>query len=314
VFSLDVDSMVIYYRRDSVDCYKCLDVEKSYRKIGNRKSAVGLNTTNLEFKNGEIIGVVGTSRSGKSALIDILSGKVRPNAGRLTYDAREISRVYRESLIKLNKNMTVYDNMVYFGKKEKMNELEVENRMAQLRDVFTLNKYINTKAGELDVCNRVKSELAMLLLKNPRILFIDDAFSFLDNTSKNDILKCLKRLNKLERTVIVIAATSVGDVEKIINRIVLISNSSLIYDNSLEDFKKKYCDKKVFEVYLNKNVSINRIDGVEVLESSDYYYKLLFDNVNGMFANVINLFDVNTIVDLKVNDERLSDIIKKIKG
>jgi ABC-2 type transport system ATP-binding protein len=292
--------------------YKCNGVEKVYSKFKKRNS-VGINKTYLEFQTGEIIGIVGTSRSGKSTLIDILSGKLKPSEGRLNYDAKDISRVYKEAGVKLNKNLTVYDNMVCFGKKEKMSELEVENRMAQLRDIFSLNKYINTKASELDVCNRVKSELAMLLLASPRILLIDDAFTFLDNITKNEILKCLKRLNKQERTIIIMAATHVSDVDKIINRIVIISQGDVIYNNSLEEFKSKYCNKKMFEVYLNKNVSINRIEGIEILENSDYYYKLAFNNVSGMFANVINLFDVNNIVDLKINDESLSDLVKKVR-
>ena len=212
--------------------YRCIGVEKTYSKLRGRRNPVGINKTDLEFKTGEIIGVVGTSRSGKSTLIDILSGKVRPSEGRLNYAAKDISKVYKEAGVKLNKNLTVYDNMVYFGKKEKMSELEVENRMAQLRDIFSLNKYINTKASELDVCNRVKSELAMLLLSSPKILLIDDAFTFLDNINKNEILKCLKRLNKQERTVIIMAATHVSDVDKIINRIVIISQGDVIYNNS----------------------------------------------------------------------------------
>jgi ABC-type uncharacterized transport system ATPase subunit len=203
--------------------------------------------------------------------------------------------------------------MVHFGKHEKMSEIDVENRMAQLRDIFSRSKYINTKVGELDEGNRVKCELAMLLLTCPRILFVDDAFVFLNNVVRTDILKCLKRLNKQERTVIVIAATHVSDVDKIINRIVITSKGSIIYDGNITLFKKKYCTKKSFEVFLNKNVSISRIDGLDVVESSDYYYKLLFNNEEGMFAKVISLFDVNNIIDLKIGDQSLSDLIEIIK-
>ena len=153
----------------------------------------------------------------------------------------------------------------------------------------------------------------MLLLPNPRILFIDDAFAFLDNASRNEVLKCLKRLNKQERTVIVMAAPHVSDVDKIINRIIVISKHKIIYDDGLQTFKEKYCKRKLFEVYLNKNVSINRIEGVDIVDSSEYYYKLLFDNVEGMFAKVISLFDVNNIVDLRVSEQRLSDVIENIK-
>ena len=292
--------------------YKCLEVSKSYRRF-NKRHQKGISNASLVFQTGEIIGVVGTSKSGKSTLIDILSGKSKPREGSLNYNGKEISRVYSELGIKLNKNLSVYDNMVHFGKREKMSELDVENRMAQLRDIFSLSKYINTKVGELDEGNRVKCELAMLLLNCPRILFIDDAFVFLNNVTRTEILKCLKRLNKQERTIIVIAATHVSDVDKIINRIVVTSKGNIIYDGNVEEFKKRYCTKKVFEVFLNKNVSINRIDGVEVIESSEYYYKLLFNNEDGMFAKVISLFDVNNIIDLKVGDQSLSDLVEEIK-
>lgn len=293
--------------------YTCSDIEKIYHRFGTKKYYIGVSDVNLTFSSGEIVGIVGTSRSGKSTIIDILSGKIKATRGKLNYNPKEISKLYNELGIKLNKNLSVYDNMVIFGKHQKMSELDVENRMSQLRDIFTLNKYINTKVGELDETNRVKCELAMLLLDSPRILFIDDAFAYLNNGAKNEILKCLKRLNKQERTIIVIAATRVVDVEKIINRIIITSKNKIVYDDAIEKFKIKYGDKKIFEVYLNKNVSINRIDDVEVLDSSEYYYKLQFINKEGMFARVISLFDVNNIVDLKISDQDLSDVVDRIK-
>jgi len=293
--------------------YKCEDVSKIYSKFLKKEQLIGIMDVNISFSTGEIIGIVGTPKSGKSSFIDILSGKSKPSVGKINYDAKEISRVYSELGIKLNKNLSVYDNMVVFGKKEGMNELDVESRMAQLRDIFTLNKYINTKVGELDELNRVKCELSMLMLNSPRILFIDDAFVYLNNINRTEILKCLKRLNKQERTTIIIASNQIGDVEKIINRIIITYKNKIIYDNSVENFKNKYCKKKLFEVFLNKNVSIERIDGVEILDSSEYYYKLLFANKENMFAKVISLFDVNNIIDLKVGDQSISDVIESIK-
>ena len=293
--------------------YKCSDISKVYNHFASKRKSVGIKDANISFNTGEIIGIVGLSSSGKSTLVDILSGRIRPNDGKLNYNGREVSRVYNEFGIKLNKNMTVYDNMVLFGKKERMSELEVESRMSQLRDIFSLEKYINTKVNELNECNRVKAELAMTLLKCPRILFVDDAFVFLSNSHKNEVLKCLKRLNKQERTVIILASTSISDVDKIINRIIITYKNTIVYDGDIEIFKNKYCNKKIFEVFLNKNVSINKIDEVEVLENSDYYYKLLFSSKDNMFANVISLFDVNNIVDLKVGNQDLIDIINEIK-
>ena len=153
----------------------------------------------------------------------------------------------------------------------------------------------------------------MLLLTTPRILFVDDAFIFLNTIARNEILRCLKRLNKEERTIIIISAGRVVDVEKIINRIIIMDNSRIIYDDTYKNFSLKYANKKIFEVYLNKNISIKCIDGVEVIDNSDYYFKLKFENKENMFANVINLFDVNNIIDLSVSSIPLGEIITMIK-
>ena len=53
----------------------------------------------------------------------------------------------------------------------------------------------------------------------------DDAFSYLNNVNRHEILRCLKRLNKEERTIIVLVASSLNDVDKIINRLVIIDSN-----------------------------------------------------------------------------------------
>ena len=293
--------------------YKCTNVSKKYHRFAHKYDTIALENINLTFKSGDIIGIVGLESSGKTTLVDILSGNLKPNEGELDYNPKKVVRVYKQDYIKLNKNATVYDNMVCFGKKEGMSELDVESRMTQLREIFSLGNCINTKVSELSEEYKIKCEVAITVMSSPRMIFIDDAFKFLNHACRNEILKCLKRLNKEERTIVVIVGSDIGDVEKIINRIILIDKNNIIYDNSYLEFKNKYCNNKIFEVFLNKNVSVDSFKGIEIIESNDYHYKLLFENKSGMFANVINLFDVNNILDLKVGNIDLSDIVDKIR-
>ena len=293
--------------------YKCMNVSKSYHKFAQKEDIKALENINLTFSTGEIIGLVGLPGSGKTTLIDVMAGNLEANEGTLNYSPEGLVRVHKATSVKLNKNLSVYDNMVLFGKKERMSELDVENRMVQLRDIFALNKCINLKAGELDSENKVKVELAITLLSTPRMLFIDDAFSFLNHASKNEVLKCLKRLNKEERTIIVLVSSSLNDVDKIINRLVIIDRNEIIYDNGYLGFKEQYCKNKVFEVFLKKNVSIEVSEGIEVLEKSEYHYKLSFVNENGMLSKVISLFDVDNIIDLTIGNVSLYDIVENIR-
>ena len=293
--------------------YKSINISKSYHKFAQKEEIKALENINLSFSNGEIVGLVGLSGSGKSTLVDVLSGNLKPDVGELNYNPEGVVRVYKPNSIKLNKNLSVYDNMVQFGKKDKMSELDVENRMVQLRNIFSLGNYINTKVSDLSEENKIKCEMAITLLGSPKMLFIDEALSSLAHTQKNEVLKCLKRLNKEERTIIILVASSINDVDKIINRIVLIDQSRIIYDDSYITFKDKYCTNKIFEVFLNKNVSVDLKEGITIVDKSEYHYKLSFVNKNGMLGKVINLFDVDNIVDLTIGNVALFDVIEEIR-
>ena len=293
--------------------YKCINISKSYHKFAQKEEIKALENVNLTFSNGEIIGLIGLSGSGKSTLVDVLSGNLKPDIGELNYSPEGVVRVYKPNSVKLNKNFSVYDNMVQFGKKDKMSELDVENRMVQLRDIFSLGNYINTKISDLSDENKIKCEMAITLLSSPKILFIDEALSSLGHSQKNEVLKCLKRLNKEERTIVILVASSINDVDKIINRVILIDQSKIIYDDAYVTFKDKYCTNKIFEVFLNKNVSVDLKEGITIIDKSEYHYKLSFVNKNGMLGKVINLFDVDNIVDLTIGNVALLDVIEEIR-
>lgn len=293
--------------------YKCINVSKSYHKFAQKEDVKALENINLTLSSGEIVGIIGLSGSGKTTLVDVLSGNLEATVGELNYSPESVVRVHKTSSVRLNKNLSVYDNMVAFGKKEHMSELDVENRMVQLRDVFSLSKFINTKVSELTDEIKVKCEMAISLLTSPRIVFFDDSLSGINHSGKNEILKCLKRLNKEERTIVVLVSSSLKDIDKIINRLVVVDRGNIIYDGAYNDFKEIYCKDKIFEVFLNKNVSIEQVEGINVLEKGEYYYKLSFANKNGMLSKVINLFDVDNIVDLTIGNIDLNDIVEKIR-
>ena len=293
--------------------YKCINVSKNYHKFAQKEDIRALENINITISSGEILGIVGISGSGKTTLIDVLSGNLDPSEGAFNFSPESVVRVYKPNSVKLNKNLSVYDNFVMFGKKEKMSELDVENRMVQLREIFSLSKFINTKVSELNDDIKVKCEMAVTLLNSPRIVFFDEALSGINHSGKNEILKCLKRLNKEERTVIVLVSSCLKDIDKIINRLIIIDQANIIYDDLYTTFKEKYCNDRIFEVFLNKNVSIDVIDGIKILEKGEYYYKLSFANKNGMLNKVINLFDIENIVDLTIGNIDLNDIVEKIR-
>ena len=97
--------------------YKCINGGKSYHKFAQKEDIKALENINLSFSTGEILGIIGLPGSGKTTLIDVLSGNLELSEGELNYSPESVVSVYKPNGIKLNKNLSIYDNMVAFGKR-----------------------------------------------------------------------------------------------------------------------------------------------------------------------------------------------------
>lgn len=284
----------------------CIRIKKGFFKYENIEVVKNLN---YKIKQGEIVAVMGAASSGKSTLINLLSGKIKPKEGKIYIDnevnykkLRSVSEVINGfNLKKLISNDTVYNNLVMCGKKEGVNSFDIEKRIIDLRNVLELDKVINKKLSELDEVSKIKMSVAISMMKNPSIIYFDNALVGLNTITKNIILKLLKRINKEFKTTIVVASVDLMDIEKICKRVSVIQNGEIIIDGDFESVKEKYWKEKIVELTFNKTSNFPKGD-FEIIEQSDYYLKIKIDFDKCDFASLIANFDVNTIVDINISN------------
>ena len=264
---------------------------------------------NYSIKQGEIIGLLGAEASGKSTFIKLLSGNVLPTAGEVFVDGEVDYKKLKNkceiindfSKCNLNEGETVYNNFVHFGAKNKLDELTVEKNISIYRDIFELDDSINKNVSELNNLELVKVNLTLAMLKGVSTLFFDSSLSDLAPVEKNVVLKLLKRLNKENKTTIVVGSSKVDDIEKICKRVTVINKGSIVRDGAFEELKTDLCSKKEIKITFNKTYSLPKGD-FEIIEHDDYFLKIKVDFAKCDFANLITQFDVNTIVDIGISN------------
>lgn len=297
---------------------KCSGVKKFFKikkGIFKYNTIEVVNDLDLCINQGEIIGLIGRANSGKSTIINLLSGKETPSSGKVYIDEEINSkklRAYSEKINdfndrKLVKHDSVYNNLVSFGKKFKIDEFEIEKKIVELRDAIELDKVINKKVSELSKLDQIKLNIAISMLKNPFVLFFDDALVNFDVITKNNILKILKRINKEFKTTIVVASEDLMDVEKICKRVALVENGNIVVDDSFENVKKKYWNEKNVSIVFNKSFNAPKGD-FDIIEMSDYFIKIKIDFNKCDFASLINQFDINTIIDINISGISLTSL------
>ena len=150
-----------------------------------------LSNVNIKIDKGDFIYVTGPNGSGKTTFLMLLKGLYHLSSGSLTFDR---SIIKNEEIALITKNpksfflrLTVKENINFFynliSPKLRIKNFELEN----LIQVMGLNKIINQEFMSLSSGQSQKMSILRGLMRNPKLLLLDEIFSSLDSSSKNDL-------------------------------------------------------------------------------------------------------------------------------
>jgi ABC-type bacteriocin/lantibiotic exporter with double-glycine peptidase domain len=182
----------------------------------NSKFIEGLNLTIIK---GETIGFIGQSGSGKSTIIDILLGLLKPKMGKILVDDKNVEnnlRSWQDKIGYVPQTIFLTDdtliNNIAFG--IEVNEIDNEKvlkciQMAQLEEFIDslplgLHTFVGERGVRLSGGQRQRIGIARALYTNPEVLFLDEATSALDVNTEEHIMNMILQL-KGEKTIIIVA-------------------------------------------------------------------------------------------------------------
>ncbi len=190
-----------------------------------------LKNVSLSIRKGEMIGIVGTSGSGKTTCIDLLLRLLNPTSGSITLDGVSIETIDRQDWKKkvayvpqdfFLLNDTIETNVRFFNEMVSRADIERAITMSYMDEFVSKEPLgLNTEVGErgvkLSAGQRQRIVLARALVQHPEILILDEATSALDHESEAEIQKVLSEL-KGNITMIVVAhkPTALANADRVI--------------------------------------------------------------------------------------------------
>jgi len=175
--------------------------------------------TDISINKGDCVGFVGESGVGKSTLIDLICGLLKPSGGEILSDGvnlQENIKSWQKLIGYVPQSVyliddTIRENIIFGNKKDQFNEEKLEEtiKSAQLtRLISSLEKGLETEVGErgirLSGGQIQRIGIARALYHNPKILIFDESTSFLDEENEKNILADIVKLKK-EKTLILIS-------------------------------------------------------------------------------------------------------------
>ena len=211
-------------------------VSKNY----NTKKA--LDNVSFKVKKGELIGLLGVNGAGKTTLIKILCGLTKKSSGRVQIENfdldKEIDKI--KEIVDISpqetsvaNNLTVKENLEFFANIYNKND---SNRLAEIIDIFNLGEVINQKAKTLSGGYKRRLSIAIALISEPRILFLDEPTLGLDIFARRELWKVIKRLQR--NITIILTSHYLEEIENLCDRVAVLSKGKLLKTGTIEEIKQ----------------------------------------------------------------------------
>ncbi len=183
---------------------------ESLRK--NYGAMVVTNDLSLSVARGELVGVLGPNGAGKTTLFNLITGTVRPNAGRVTFDGRDVTQMDAAKRCHLGiarsfqvphpfVGMTVYENILVgatFGR----SRTAPEQRALEVMELTGMGARANQLAGSLTLLDRKRLELARALAADPQLLLLDEIAGGLTDSECGQLLQMIAQVHAAGVTII----------------------------------------------------------------------------------------------------------------
>jgi len=215
----------------------------------NYGSRTVVNQVRLQVHEGEILAVIGPNGAGKSTTIEMLLGLRRPDHGNITYWRQDyLSRIgVQLQATSFFPSLSCIENLRLFAAFYKT-KLDIEKGRALL-SLCGLQDAAATEASRLSGGQQKRLAIAIATVHNPELIFLDEPTSALDPRNRLEIHTVIRKLAEAG-TAVVFTSHDMEEVQKLADRVTMISSGSIIAAGVPEELCEQYDVSHMNELYL----------------------------------------------------------------
>ena len=209
---------------------------------GSAFSTVALDDVSLTIQDGEFIGIIGHTGSGKSTLVQHLNGLLKPSSGQVLVDGEDLNaekadrRALRQRIGLVFQypeyqlfEETVARDIAFGPRNQGLSKEEIDQRVRYAMDCVHLDyeKYASRSPFELSGGQMRRVAIAGVLAMRPKVLILDEPTAGLDPAGRDRILTMLEDLHKKENTTILMVSHSMDDMARLATRLIVMADGRL---------------------------------------------------------------------------------------
>jgi ABC-2 type transport system ATP-binding protein len=214
-----------------------------------------VDNLNLDIKQGEFFAFLGPNAAGKTTTIKMLTGLIRPSAGRCIVHGHDIQKSpeaakailsYVPDFPFLYEKLTCREFMQFVGDIFNMEKSVVERKIAELFETFHLEEYVGELTENLSHGTRQRLVIASALLHDPKVFIIDEPMVGLDPTHARIVKTELKQRSR-DGVTVFLSTHTLSVAEEMADRIGIINHGRLIALGTVEELRKQTAESGALE-------------------------------------------------------------------
>ena len=215
--------------------------------VGSALRTVALNDVSFRIEDGEFVGIIGHTGSGKSTLVQHLNGLLKPSSGQVLIDGedlngehvnrrelrRRIGLVFQYPEYQLFEE-TVAKDIAFGPKNQGLSADEIAERVRYAMDCVHLDyeKYAERSPFELSGGQMRRVAIAGVLAMKPSVLILDEPTAGLDPRGRDKILAMLEELHVRENVTILMVSHSMDDMARLATRLIVMSEGKIVAEGT----------------------------------------------------------------------------------
>ncbi len=219
-----------------------------------------LDNISFQAEKGAVTGLLGPSGAGKTTLVNLLTGQLKPDTGEIRIGGRETGGgrpgIMMDSF-GLYERLSVYENLKIYARIYRV----PERRIDELLKKAELSGAGKTIVGRLSKGMRSRVNFCRALLKETDILFLDEPTSGLDPATTEKIHGMMLE-EKSEGTTIFLTTHNMHEAERLCDKVILLNEGKIVEDGVPKEICRKYNSENKIEVVL-KNGEVHRIKNAD---------------------------------------------------
>jgi energy-coupling factor transport system ATP-binding protein len=223
--------------------------------VGSPFEKTALHHIDLEIKEGDFVGIIGHTGSGKSTLVQLLNGLLQPTEGAVTVDGMDLGKKTKEAMAMRHKVGMVFQYPEYqlfeetiakdiaFGPRNfGLSEEDVQKRVREAMGFVGLDydTYANRSPFHLSGGQMRRVAIAGVIAIHPKYLILDEPSAGLDPVGRREIFEEIRQWHAERNMTVILVSHNMDDISRLANRLIVLSHGDIVLDgNPLDIFATK---------------------------------------------------------------------------